>query len=148
MKVRLTNYQLPGILLSIGMSLTLLIGQLVPEYWVPSEDSLTPSKSTVEMKTSVTEIIIYKLKAEQVKGYKELSKVADAFAGAQEGFISREVFQDKKDSTVFVDVVEWQSLESAEKAMQMSQKDERMLPFFEVTEEIISFSHYSSFSGN
>ena len=100
------------------------------------------------MKTTVTEIVIYKLKAEQVKGYKELSEIADTFAGVQEGFISREVFQDKKDSTVFVDMVEWQSLELAEKAMQMSQKDERMLPFFEATEEIISFSHYSSFSWN
>jgi heme-degrading monooxygenase HmoA len=101
-------------------------------------------KSTV-MSNNIKEVVVYQLKADKVTAYAEIVPLVNAFLNNQKGFISREVLQDHKDPTIFADIVEWESLSDASNAMQASQKEATILPFFEATEKVISFSHYNVF---
>jgi len=53
--------------------------------------------------------------------------------------------QDHKDKTIFMDIVEWETQTDAETAMQKLQQETSLMPFFEATEKVITFSHYSFF---
>lgn len=97
------------------------------------------------MKESATEVVIYKISAEKVGDYEAISKLPESFLQKQEGFISRKIYRDLKNPQIFLDIVEWESLEAGEKAAQNLEKDEALLPFLQATEEVISFSHYQSY---
>jgi heme-degrading monooxygenase HmoA len=90
-------------------------------------------------------VVIYQIKADQVNGYETIADNTNLFLKAQKGFISRKIMQDHKDKTIFMDIVEWERIEDAENALQKSQQETALMPFFEATEKIITFSHYSFF---
>lgn len=103
-------------------------------------------KKTKNMKNKVTEVVIYKIKADKVKDYSAtIAEVSTDFLKTQKGFNSREILQDYQDNTLFLDIVIWDSLEDAQKAMQVSQKEASLIPFIEATEEIVTFRHYKPF---
>jgi heme-degrading monooxygenase HmoA len=97
------------------------------------------------MQIKITEVVIYQIKADQVNGYETIADNTNLFLKAQKGFISRKIMQDHKDKTIFMDIVEWETATDAENAMQKSQQEIALLPFFEATEKVITFSHYSFF---
>jgi hypothetical protein len=96
-------------------------------------------------KVKVTEIVIYQLKSDKVTAYSAIAETTNAFLKTQKGFLSRKILQDHKDHTIFMDIVEWETLSDAENAMQNAQKEPSLIPFFEATEKVISFSHYNPF---
>lgn len=107
--------------------------------------SFTHKNSKINMDNKITEVVIYQLKADAVSAYSNIADVTNKFLENQEGFISRKILQDHKDKSIFMDIVEWDSLANAETAMQQSQKEPSLLPFFEATEKVITFSHYTFF---
>ena len=44
-----------------------------------------------------------------------------------------------------MDIVLWENIDAAQQAMQLAQQTPSLAPFFEATEEIVSFSHYQHF---
>lgn len=95
---------------------------------------------------TTTEVVLYQIKADKSANYSEISKIADKFLKTRSGFVSRTVKQDHKDETIFLDIVEWETLEDAEKASEASQSDPTLLPFFEAFEKVISFNHFHPLS--
>ncbi len=93
-----------------------------------------------------TEVVFYRIKADQVADFTITSSVADAFLQTRKGFLSRTVKQDHNDASLFLDIVEWQTLEDALSAAQASQKEPSLAPFFEAFEEVISFNHLHPFA--
>jgi heme-degrading monooxygenase HmoA len=94
------------------------------------------------MQSKITEVVIYQIKADKINAYASIADTTNNFLKNQKGFIGRKVMQDHKDTTVFMDIVEWETLLDAENAMQKSQQEPSLLPFFEATEKVITFSHY------
>jgi heme-degrading monooxygenase HmoA len=103
------------------------------------------NKTKINMQNKVTEVVIYQIKADKVNSYGSIAENTNLFLKAQKGFISRKVMQDHKDKTIFMDFVEWETQADAETAMQKSQQEASLMPFFEATEKVITFSHYSFF---
>lgn len=102
-------------------------------------------KNKINMQSKITEVVIYHIKADKVNAYESIAENTNLFLKAQKGFISRRVMQDHKDKTIFMDIVEWETQSDAETAMQKSQQETSLMPFFEATEKVITFSHYSFF---
>jgi hypothetical protein len=94
------------------------------------------------MTNKTTEVVIYQIKADKVADYSNLSKVTDNFLTMRKGFISRRLTQDSKDKSVFLDIIEWETLEDAEGAAQAIQQEASMKALFSSTEKLISFGHY------
>jgi heme-degrading monooxygenase HmoA len=97
------------------------------------------------MENQITEVVIYQIKAEQLSGYLEIADKVNLFLKRQKGFISRSILQDHSDKSIFVDIVAWENQADAKAAMQQSQQEPSLLPFFEATEKVITFSHYTFF---
>ena len=110
-----------------------------------SSNSSPNASKNETMANTVTEMVIYQLKKDKVASYAPIADVTNTFLKNQKGFISRKIMQDHKDPSIFADVVEWQTLTDAEAAMEKSQQDPTLLPFFEATEKVISMGHYSFF---
>jgi hypothetical protein len=102
-------------------------------------------KNKLSMQSKTTEVVIYQIKADKLDAYESIAENTNLFLKAQKGFISRKIMQDHKDKTIFMDIVEWETLADAEAAMQKSQQEISLMPFFEATEKVITFSHYSFF---
>ncbi len=107
--------------------------------------SFIHKKSKINMDNKVTEVVIYQLKADKVMNYATIADNTNIFLKQQKGFISRKILQDHNDETQFMDIVEWETLADAENAMQKSQQEPSLFPFFEAMEKIITFSHYTFF---
>lgn len=103
------------------------------------------NKNKINMQSKITEVVIYQVKADKVNAYASIAENTNLFLKAQKGFISRKVMQDHKGKTIFMDIVEWETQANAETAMQKSQQATSLMPFFEATEKVITFSHYSLF---
>jgi hypothetical protein len=95
---------------------------------------------------TTTEVVLYQIKADKLANYSEISKIADKFLKTRSGFVSRTVKQDHKDETTFLDIVEWETLEDAEKASEAFQSEQTLLPFFDAFEKVINFNHFHTFS--
>lgn len=95
---------------------------------------------------TTTEVVLYQIKADKVAHYSEISRIADSFLKTRSGFINRTVKQDHKDEAHFLDIVEWETLEDAEKASEAFQNEPTLIPFFEAFEKVISFNHFHSFN--
>lgn len=106
--------------------------------------SFTPKK-VQEMTDKITEVVIYKIKDDKVSEYANIANATNTFLSKQNGFNSREILQDHKEPNTFMDIVIWDSTEDAQNAMQASQQEASLMPFFEATEKIVSFSHYQHF---
>lgn len=94
----------------------------------------------------ITEVVFYQIKADYLAQYPNISGLIDRFAAAQPGFISRVVRQDHQDEALFLDVVEWQTLEEAQAAAQAFRQDAALAPFSGAFERIISFHHLHRFA--
>jgi len=97
------------------------------------------------MENKITEVVIYQLKSDKINKYEVIANTTNEFLNKQKGFIGRKIMQDHKDKTIFMDIVEWENISNAQSAMEASQKEASLMPFFEATEKVISFSHYSYF---
>ncbi len=94
---------------------------------------------------TATEVVLYQIKAGKVAGYSQISTLADNFLKTRQGFISRTVKQDHTDETLFLDIVEWQTLADAQQAAKALQKEASLAPFFEAFEKVINFNHFHPF---
>jgi len=97
------------------------------------------------MKNNTTEVVIYQIKQDKLADYPSLSKMIDKFLRDRAGFISRRVTQDSHDNTIFLNIIEWSSLQQAHEAAEAIQKDPTMTSLFSSTEKLISFGHYHNF---
>ena len=95
---------------------------------------------------TTTEVVFYQIKADQLGAYSEISKLADAFLNTQKGFISRTVKQDHSDDALFMDIVEWQTLEDAQQASEAFKTEASLMPFFQAFEKVISFNHVYTYN--
>jgi heme-degrading monooxygenase HmoA len=105
--------------------------------------SIVNTTNKIKMEQKVIEVVIYQLKAEKVAHYSSLAMAANNFLKTQKGFINRKVLQDHQDNSIFMDLVEWETIEDAASAMKNSQQAPELIPFFEATEKVITFSHYT-----
>lgn len=102
-------------------------------------------KNVNTMKNKISEVVVYKIKEDKISDYANIAEITNAFLSKQKGFNSREILQDFKEKDTFMDIVIWDSMEDAQNAMQVSQKDASLMPFFEATEKIVTFSHYNHY---
>ena len=93
------------------------------------------------------EAMLYRIKADQVDHYPALSRLADQFLAKQPGFIRREIHQTHDKPEVFLDLVEWESVEKAQAAADQVMHDEALKPFVEATAEVINFQFYHPYTG-
>ena len=93
----------------------------------------------------VIEIVTYRVKADQVSTYAHLAEITNTFLHNQPGFIRRQTLQDHQEGALFTDIVTWRTLEDAQTATQASQQEASLVPFFEATEEVVTFGHYRPF---
>lgn len=98
-----------------------------------------------QMTEPATEVVIYQIKADRTDNYPATAQLATAFLQTRKGFISRKILQDHQDKTLYIDLVEWETLVDAQLAMQAAQQEVLLVPFFEATEQVIMFSHYTFF---
>ena len=97
------------------------------------------------MKNKITEVVIYKIKQDKVTEYANIAEDANTFLSKQKGFHSREILKEDKESNTFMDIVIWDTAEDAQNAMQASQQEPSLMPFFKATEKILSSSHYQHY---
>ena len=99
---------------------------------------------------SIKEVVVYRIKPNQTqafidKGLDELRTCASGFRG----MLRHDTLVSAKDSRLFIDLVEWDSLESAEKAsVQLDAKakaGERPL-MTQTFERVEFFDHFKAFS--
>lgn len=102
-------------------------------------------KSQTNMTNNITEVVIYKIKSDKISDYNDIAENTNRFLMTQKGFIGRKILQDHKDKSIFLDFVEWETLADAEATMEKSQQEVTLIPFFESTEKVITFSHYTFF---
>ena len=95
---------------------------------------------------SITKIAFYHVKADKVAGYSEVSRLLDDFLQKCKGFVSRMVKQDHEDETLFVDVIEWESLEDSENAEQSMHSEASLKPCGEALDKMVSFNVLRSYS--
>jgi heme-degrading monooxygenase HmoA len=108
-------------------------------------NSFSNNSQSSAMANNIKEVVVYQLKSDKVAAYPEIIKLVNLFLSKREGFINREVLQDHKDKTIFMDIVTWDNVVNAQNAMEASQKEASIIPFFEATEKVISFSHCNHF---
>ena len=92
-----------------------------------------------------TEVVIYQIKQEKMGEFAKISPIVDSFAKKRKGFKSRSVKQDHQDPSLFLDIVEWETLEDAVEANEASQKDPTLVPFMEAIEKIVHFNHFHNY---
>lgn len=90
----------------------------------------------------IVELVVYKVKMDQIGNYDLLVKQVNEIAANFDGFVSRKVHQSPEDSTIFMDYVIWESLEQAQQAAQKMPKMENFAPFMGAIEEVQSFKHF------
>jgi hypothetical protein len=93
---------------------------------------------------TTTEVVIYQVKKDKLATFSEISKLSQGFLKTKEGFISRTVKQNHKDETLFLDVIEWQTLDNALNAAKKFEKEPSLIPFFEACEKVIIFNYFQS----
>jgi quinol monooxygenase YgiN len=95
---------------------------------------------------TITEIVIYRIKAEELNSYAALSQTVNDQLKTNPACIRRTVKQDHDDPTLFADIVEWSSLAAAQAAAAAASKDPAMAPFMMAIEEVVSFNHFKAFT--
>ena len=91
----------------------------------------------------VVEVVIYKIKEEQVSNSKLYIDKVNEIAKNFDGFISRTVHQSTEDSTILMDYVLWENLEDAQGAMKKMESLPEMQTFMSSIEEVKSFNHFT-----
>lgn len=90
------------------------------------------------MSKPVTEVVIYRIKADQTDRYPAIAQLITAFLQTRKGFISRKIMQDHQDKTLYMDLVEWAILVDAQTAMQVARQEVQLVPFFDAIEQVIT----------
>ena len=103
------------------------------------------NKAKTNMTNKITEVVIYQIKADKVNAYEGIAENTNLFLKAPKGFISRKIMQDHNAKSIFMDIVEWETLADAETAMENTKQETLLMPFFEATDKVITFSYYSFF---
>lgn len=92
------------------------------------------------------EVTTYQIKQDKMSDINTIQEVADYFLKKQKGFINRRILQDDKDNTIFMDIVEWDTIENAENAAKIFPIEPTLKPFMDAIEKVISFSHLHPFN--
>ena len=87
------------------------------------------------------EAVLIRVKADQLEQFPTLVSLADAFLAKQPGFVRRAIHQTHDKPEVFLDLVYWESLETAQAAGELLMKDPALQPFVTAIEEVLSFNH-------
>ena len=91
----------------------------------------------------ITEIVIYVVHESSLESLARASAAMDTFLSKRTGFIRRIVQKDIKVSNRFIDIVEWSSLEDAEKSAQAAENEESVAPFMQAIASIDIMSHFT-----
>ncbi|MEO1050369.1 MAG: antibiotic biosynthesis monooxygenase family protein [Bacteroidota bacterium] len=94
-------------------------------------------------KHPVLEMVVYKIKSDVVPRYQEILEQARAEVSKFEGFIGYRTFRSSKDKGVFMDLVEWESLDLAMKAANQLESKEEFKPFLSAFESITIMEHFN-----
>ncbi|MCK9408538.1 MAG: antibiotic biosynthesis monooxygenase family protein [Bacteriovoracaceae bacterium] len=96
------------------------------------------------MKSPVFEVVVYKVKEEQLSKFLEQQPMAHAVVKNFPGFTSLHTLRSTDSPATFVDYCEWESLEAAQNANQLAMHMPELQIFFELGDGMISFGHYTS----
>ena len=93
---------------------------------------------------AVKEVVVYVVHETALGGVAEASAAMDAFLATQAGFVRRTRHADAKVPLQFMDIVEWESLEEAERAAQAVEKEESVAAFMQAIASVVMMSHFSA----
>lgn len=114
-----------------------------------NNNSTTISKQRTETEMEkvnqgpVYEIAVFKVK--DTDAVIEANQAAIRHISTYDGYISSRTFQSIEDSVIFMDIVEWSSIEAAKKAQQdfEKSKNEEVANYLSLITEIVYFGHVS-----
>lgn len=89
----------------------------------------------------VIEIAYGMIKSKAVPDFTRLNAEALAEAASFDGYVSSQSYVSVADSSVFLDIVEWESLEQARQAAKIFEKDERFAAYVRAIEKVTYFDH-------
>ena len=91
--------------------------------------------------TTVLELAMFKVKPNE--DFRTLNKRTIEILSSLEGYLGSNTYQSISDSLVFLDIVEWSSLEDANKAAKIFETDPRFASYMGIIEEVKYFEHTS-----
>jgi hypothetical protein len=101
----------------------------------------------IATKTTIAELVVYKIKENKIAHYKgDGINEFRTFINQFEGLISVKTHTSMKEEGVFMDLVEWESMDHALKAAEafkQIEKDPKYAEMLGVFEEIKLFDHYN-----
>lgn len=92
----------------------------------------------------IKEVVVYVVHESAVPGFISVSVAMDAFLATHAGFVRRTVHADLKTPNRFMDIVEWNSVEEAEKAARAVEKEPSVAAFMEAIASIVVMSHFAA----
>ena len=107
--------------------------------------AVIPQSSTSKMtpvSTTVKEVVTYRVHPSQAGNLNLIRDHVSREAAAFDGFISRTVRQSTSDSTLFMDIVIWENMETAISAAEQMPGLPQFAPFMEAIAEVVSFHHF------
>ena len=90
------------------------------------------------------EVVVYIVHEHALGGLAAASAAMDAFLATRSGFLGRAVHADAKVPNRFMDMVEWSSLQEAERAAQAVETEESVVCFMQAIASIDLMSHFTA----
>ena len=98
------------------------------------------------MQRHIQEIVRFRVKPESLQGYEAVIQNRNAVIKEMAGFIRGGTFQSPIDPEIFIDSIEWNSLEEAQSAAQAAMQMPEMQPFMASIAQIEFFEHFEIYS--
>ncbi len=95
--------------------------------------------------TAVYELVVYKIKKDYEDNYHEVLAKARGHIQKLPGLIEYQTFRSAEHTTVFMDLVKWNSIEEALDAAKKVEKMKELAEFMKAFEEIKFMDHFESF---
>lgn len=108
------------------------------------------AKTQKPMETTITEIVIYQIKAEKAKNFPAILDNVRTNVSKATGFVSYRTLRWTKEpnhfiasENTYIDIVEWETLKDTANAMKMAEKDPAFGEFFTSIEKITIMGHFN-----
>ena len=96
-----------------------------------------------EPETIVMEIALFNIKESAAESFMDLNKKTLPALSELDGYIKSSTYQNLVNPLLYLDIVEWESLSSAQQSAELFEKDERFKAYLESIEELKYFDHVS-----
>jgi len=94
----------------------------------------------------VVELVVYKVKSELKDDFHDILEQARMHIQSLPGMVEYNTFRSTSNELVFIDIVKWESLETATDAAKKVEKMKELAPFMNAFEEVKFMDHFEQFT--